>query len=459
MGERGRSGQQESWSRKQDSWNSDWGGRSKSDWNSTGSWKDNSWKGWKRPGDQSGDWGGNDKRGRWQDASADETAQQASIQQVSSTNAGIPTAFPGQDGRIPATPADALSAAQYSQGYVASEGPRAVSGASGFIPSTPAAAFGAAAPGTPAAAFHQAQRSASGFIPSTPSMAFGAAPGTPAAAFSQARLIPGTPGAVLDQAGYGHLMQAPGTPGLAQVPGTPAMGWGGRDPAGIPATPAGIPGTPAGAAHYGPGAPGAYAQGAHVSYPPSTGLATPNPRAMVPQMAVAAAPRRDRPKVPIFSDGSSVPLRHAPRKGFGPGNKTPGAPGTPARPAPGTPSFPSWRKDAEPAEEDPEDSLDSFNAWRKKRRSSGTKKPLEDAKSTTAALDPRRSAAPDGDQTPRIPMNDDTPLLPCPHDILADGRLGEDETPQLADTVFVGQTPTPETSVTNGSGDKTPRLD
>jgi len=121
-------------------------------------------------------------------------------------------------------------------------------------------------------------------------------------------------------------------------------------------TPAGVPGTPgygyAGAVV--PGTPGARRASA-VPFTPNaimghSGLSTPGygqrqlQLQQQQQQQQAAERMKKRPAVPTFSDGTSAPLRHAPRRQKGTGEKLP-APSTPApvpqhwsNPPPATPA-------------------------------------------------------------------------------------------------------------------------
>lgn len=256
------------------------------------------------------------------------------------------------------------------------------------LPSTPTHASGVpmGIPSTPRAAFSQAPSGAMG-IPSTPRDALQGRmviPSTPRDAF-QSSPAPFTPTAPVGIPGRGRTQGAAwqwecdeesrevpmtsqsvvpfgGTPTHILAPtnqlygvATPA-GFGGAVTPGMSGmmTPTAVRGmmTPASAAP---------------STPSGVGFATPFRRS---SQVVRAQPqsmlqRKEVKERPIFSDGSTTSLRHAPRRVSGT-----------MRPAPMTPAYtpPSWTLPAagEPARPAPEEPVLGFGSWSKRAADAGT---------------------------------------------------------------------------------------
>lgn len=342
---------------------------------------------------------------------------------------------------VPGTPRDAFQQRQMPgtprDAYVQSVGPTVQS-----MPGTPADAFAGVntAPGTPGLPAYQgvpgtprdafaAVAPAPGTarppgvpldIPSTPAEVGGriGIPATPRDAFDFSPFTPGMtpapgiPGTMTPNVGMtlqtvARQSYAPGTPGLpplgpAAAPGTPGGAAIGQR--GNPATPAGVPGTPgygyAGAVV--PGTPGARRASA-VPFTPNaimghSGLSTPGygqrqlQLQQQQQQQQAAERMKKRPAVPTFSDGTSAPLRHAPRRQKGTGEKLP-APSTPAP----VPQHWSNPPPATPAPAAPEEPVPTFDKWRRIHKNDVvwmSRKPAP-------PVDLSAGAAP---QTPGLPM-------------------------------------------------------
>eukprot|EP00927_Polykrikos_kofoidii_P056845 TRINITY_DN50931_c0_g1_i1.p1 TRINITY_DN50931_c0_g1~~TRINITY_DN50931_c0_g1_i1.p1 ORF type:complete len:316 (+),score=38.88 TRINITY_DN50931_c0_g1_i1:92-1039(+) len=224
-------------------------------------------------------------------AAAADTAQSAEVQRIPSTPTAVSAlgsnTESGEFGGIPATPMGAYSRPVVHIPATPADAfprPSACGGlASGLIPSTPADAFArgpgrqqATIPATPAEAFKKQQGFGAGYLPATPADAL---------ARPQQNTIPATP--------QFQLRSGVGT---------------------IPATPVGAsPGTP-GACGSIPATPARMVQSLQAQQRGRSGLSTPAYPSAPQQMMYAQVARAPKPVVPMFSDGSSADLRHAPKR-------------------------------------------------------------------------------------------------------------------------------------------------